>query len=441
MTASVRDRDPAIRCYPDVGQIRAACKADESRKDVKRVRRAGARGGILHDVDRDAYHTLDGHLGLVESARQGFETTYGSAPSGAWFAPGRINVIGEHTDYNDGFVLPFALDRGVAAAASLAEDGRVDLVSEQVGYESFEVEGLNGPGLRHARSAIWAATTAGMEIPGLKVYASTTVPMGAGLSSSSAFICALLMAVNDLTGRGEEAQALALTAQRAETDGVGVPIGVMDPMVSMMSQPGHALFLDCESLQFEHVPFGATTPGADTEILIVDTRTERNLLAGEYGKRRQDCRRATSALGLDSLRAASSGLLEERSEVLDEVSLRRARHVVTENARVLETVRRLREDDMAGVGRLLDDSHSSLADDFEVSSPALDLAVEVCRETGAYGARLTGAGFAGCVIGLFPSGSLPAVDAMMTKAFSARGLSQPRVFPGISGPGAGRVFD
>jgi galactokinase len=132
-------------------------------------------------------------------------------------------------------------------------------------------------------------------------------------------------------------------------------------------------------------------------------------------------------------------MLEEMSGVLDEVSLGRARHVVTENARVLEAVMRLREDDMAGMGKLLDDSHRSLAEDFEVSSPALDLAVEVCREAGAYGARLTGAGFAGCVIGLFPSGSLPAVDSSMAKAFSARDMRQPRVFHGVSGPPAGRV--
>jgi galactokinase len=220
---------------------------------------------------------------------------------------------------------------------------------------------------------------------------------------------------------------------------VGVPIGVMDPMVSMLSQEGHALLLDCQSLQLEHVPFRATTPGADTEVLIIDTRTERNLAAGEYAKRRADCQRAASALGLDSLRAASLTFLETMSDALDEVTLRRARHVVTENARVLEAVKRLREDDMAGVGKMLDESHRSLTEDFEVSSPALDLAAEVCREAGAYGARLTGAGFAGCVIGLFPSGSVPAVEASMARVFSARGMSQPRVLLGLSGPPAGRV--
>jgi galactokinase len=378
---------------------------------------------------------------LVESALQGYEATYGSVPSGVWFAPGRINVIGEHTDYNDGFVLPFALDRGVGVAAGLSSDGRVDLVSEQVGSQSFALDALSGaPGLGYAESAVWSAIATGIEIPGLKLYVTSSVPVGAGLSSSAAFICALLVAANDLAGRGEDPRSLARAAQRAETEGVGVPIGVMDPMVSMLSQQGHALLLDCESLHFEHVPFLATTPGADTEVLIIDTRTERNLAAGEYAKRRGDCQRAASALGLDSLRAASPRFLEEMSEVLDEVSLRRARHVVTENARVLEAVKRLREDDMAGVGKLLDESHWSLAEDFEVSSPALDLAAEVCREAGAYGARLTGAGFAGCVIGLFPSGSLTAVEASMSGAFSAHEMSQPRVLHGLSGPPAGRVY-
>jgi galactokinase len=380
------------------------------------------------------------HADLIESARQGFEATYGSVSSGVWFAPGRINVIGEHTDYNDGFVLPFALDRGVAVAAALSSDGRVDLVSEQIGSQSFALEGLSAGGLGHAESAVWAAITDGMEIPGLKAYVTSSVPVGAGLSSSAAFICALLVATNDLTGRGQDARELALVAQRAETEGVGVPVGVMDPMVSMLSREGHALLLDCESLEFEHVPFRATTTGADTEMLIVDTRTERSLAAGEYAKRRADCERAAAVLGLDSLRAASPRLLEEMSDVLDEVSFRRSRHVVTENVRVLEAVKGLKEDDMAGVGRLLDESHMSLAEDFDVSSPALDLAAEVCRGAGAYGARLTGAGFAGCVIGLFPSGSFPTLDASMATAFSAREMHQPRIFLGISGPPAGRVF-
>ncbi len=376
-----------------------------------------------------------------ETARRGFVETYDSVPGGVWFAPGRINVIGEHTDYNDGFVLPFALDRGVATAAALSNDGRVDLVSEQFGSESFLLEtlGRGGPGLGHAESAIWTAIASGMEIPGLKLYMSSSVPAGAGLSSSSAFICGLLVAANDLTGWGMDAPTLAMSAQRAETEGVGVPIGVMDPMVTMLSKRGHALLLDCESLRYEHVPFRATTPGADTEILVVDTRTERSLATGQYSERRADCQRAVSALGLSSLRAASTSLLEEMSGVLGEVSLRRARHVVTENARVLEVVKRLREDDMTGIGKLLDDSHRSLAEDFEVSSPALDLAVEVCREAGAYGARLTGAGFAGCVIGLFPSGILPVVDAAVKKAFSAREMRQPRVLRSLSGPGAGQV--
>ncbi len=376
-----------------------------------------------------------------ETARRGFIETYDSVPGGVWFAPGRINVIGEHTDYNDGFVLPFALDRGVATAAALSNHGRVDLVSEQFGPKSFALEELSrgGPGLGHGGAAVWAAINSGMEIPGLNLYVSSTVPAGAGLSSSSAFICALLVAANDLTGSGLDAPTLAMSAQRAETEGVGVPIGVMDPMVTMLSKQGHALLLDCESLRYEHVPFRATTPGADTEILIVDTRTERNLATGQYGERRGDCQRAVSLLGLSSLRAASTSLLEEMSGLLDEMSLRRARHVVTENARVLEVVKRLREDDMAGIGKLLDDSHRSLVEDFDVSSPTLDLAVEVCRDAGAYGARLTGAGFAGCVIGLFPSGSLPVVDAAAKKAFSAREMRQPEVLLGYSGPAAGQL--
>lgn len=378
---------------------------------------------------------------LIENARRGFTETFDADPGGVWFAPGRINIIGEHTDYNEGFVLPFALDRGVVAAAELSNDGMVRLISDQTGPVSFAISDVDraGPGLGHAESAIWAATGSGIEVPGLRVFVSSTVPIGAGLSSSSAFICGLLVAINDLTGHDATPTDLAVTAQRAETDGVGVPIGAMDPMVCMLSRQGHAMLLDCRSLEYEHIAFEASTPDTETEILIVDTRTERTLAAGEYAQRRRACQDAAAALGVASLRDASVQVLEEKSDDLDEVSFRRARHVLTENARVLQAVERIRDADVAGLGKLLDESHQSLAADFDVSSSALDLAVEVCRDSGAYGARLTGAGFGGCVIGLFPAGSSRDVEAALTKAFLARVMSPPRVLPGISGPSAGRV--
>lgn len=380
---------------------------------------------------------------LVEAARRGFTETFGSAPSGIWFAPGRINLIGEHTDYNDGFVLPFALNRGVAAAAAPSNDGWVDIVSQQTGSTRFAIEGLgrSRPGLGYAEGALWAAADAGMEIPGLKVFVTSTVPVGAGLSSSSAFTCALLVAVNDLRGHSGTPRDLALAARRAETEGVGVPIGVMDPMVSMLARVGHALLIDCQSLEYEDVELEAATPGADTEILIVDTRTERILAAGEYAARRRACEEAASVLGVASLREVSVSQLEEMSRDLDEVSLRRARHVVTENARVLDAVDRLREGDITGLGKLLDESHRSLAEDFEVSAAALDLAVEVCRQAGAYGARLTGAGFGGCVIGIFPAGSMQTVGSLVERAFTTRDMRSPRVLAGVSGPPAGRALD
>jgi galactokinase len=278
-----------------------------------------------------------------------------------------------------------------------------------------------------------------MEVSGLDVFVTSTLPVGAGLSSSSAFICALLVTVNDLSGHRADPGDLAMTAQRAETEGVGVPIGVMDPMVSMLARMGHALLIDCQSLEYEHVRLEAATPGADTEILIVDTRTQRTLAVGEYAARRRACEEAASVLGVASLREVSISQLEDMSSDLDAVSLRRVRHVVTENARVLHAVDRLREGDITGLGKLLDDSHRSLAEDFEVSATALDLAVEVCRQAGAYGARLTGAGFGGCVIGLFPAGSMQAVEAALEKAFTARDMRSPRVFAGVSGPHAGRA--
>ena len=349
-------------------------------------------------------------------------------------------MIGEHTDYNDGYVLPFAIDKAVVAAASIRPDGRFSITSRQLGHEEFDVtELVGGASLRYAAAAVWAARVSGITVPGMNLVVDSTIPIGAGLSSSAAFTCSIIMAAADLADTRLAPEAIALIAQKAETEGVGVPVGVMDPIAAMCCVEGHALLLDCRSLTIENIPFEAATPAADTAVIVVDTRAHRSLAGGEYAARRDTGRAAASALGVEALRDVSVEMLEERGVDLDPVQLRRARHVVTENLRVLEAAASMRLADSAGLGRLLTASHRSLALDYEVSTPELDAAVDAALDAGAFGARLTGGGFGGCVIAIAPTRHFHDIEDAVRRAFSDRGFEEPGFLRGIAGPGAVRV--
>jgi galactokinase len=380
-----------------------------------------------------------------------FAAATGHWPDGLWRAPGRVNVIGEHTDYNDGFVLPIAIREGVTVAAAAAADQRDRTLTAASRQRPGETVTIDLDHLRpghidgwaaYVGGVAWALQATGRALPGGELLIDGDLPAGAGLSSSAAIECAVAIALNALGGLGFSDVELARITRTAENDFVGVPCGVMDQMASMTGVAGHAIFLDTRSLQAEPVPFSPAR--ADLTLVIINTNAPHALVDSAYAERRRACEEAARLLGVRSLRDVSERDLDAaRGRLNDPVLVRRARHVVTENARVLATVSRLRgpKDDggVASIGPLLSASHRSLRDDYEVSSAHLDLAVEAALAAGALGARLTGAGFGGCAIALAPATSVPDIVASVDAAFCRSGFAAPTFFPAEPSSGAHRI--
>jgi galactokinase len=342
---------------------------------------------------------------LSASLRRDFERAFGIPPAGVFRAPGRVNLIGEHTDYNDGFVLPAAIEREVLLAAAPASDSRLEVLSVDFDRRaSFDVRRLAPDSeqawANYVAGVAWALREAGHDISAARIALRSTVPVGSGLSSSAAIELAAGVALTALSGVTIERPALARLCQRAENEFVGMPCGIMDQFNAALGRAGHALLLDCRSLEFEHVP----VRGA--EVVIIDSGVRRKLVDSQYAERRSQCESAARKLsrakrGVRALRDVSLADLERHGKALSEVELRRARHVVTENERTLRAAQALRDDDMKTLGSLMVGSHHSLRDDYEVSCPELDLLVELALATpGVYGSRMTGAGFGGCTVTL-----------------------------------------
>ena len=363
--------------------------------------------------------------------------------TGRWVAPGRVNLIGEHTDYNDGFVLPLAIPRYCTVVATSRDDARVRIRSRQRPGESARFGTDTAPGevdgwAAYAAGVVWAFDQAGHGVPGMDLIVDSDVPAGAGLSSSAALECAVAVAVDGLAGLGLDRSVLARLAQRAENDFVGVPCGVMDQMASMHGRRGRLVFLDARSGAVEHVPFDLGAVGL--ALLVVDTRAPHRLVGGEYAARRRDCELAAHRLDVPALREAT--LEQVESATLPEELLRRARHVVTENARVIDVVDGLRSGaDPREIGASLTASHLSLRDDFEVSVPELDTAVDAALAAGAHGARLTGGGFGGSVIALVDTDTVETVAHAVADAFATRGFATPQSFTVQAADGAHRLAD
>ncbi len=373
-----------------------------------------------------------------------FARAFGREPQCLWAAPGRVNLIGEHTDYNEGFVLPLALPHRVVAAAARSDGERLRMVSLQRGGRSAEVDlhtlrpGAVDGWAAYAAGVVWALREAGHPVGGVDVVVDGDVPAGAGLSSSAALECAVALAVNDAWALGIDRTSLARLTQRAENDFVGVPSGIMDQSASLLCREGHALFLDTRTLTVEQVPLDLDAAGL--ALLVVDTRAPHRLADGEYAARRHDCEQGAAALGLPYLRDLGvDDLPAALGRLGDDTIRRRVRHVVTENARVLDVVGLLRTGRLGEVGALLTASHASLRDDFEVSVPELDTAVEAALQAGALGARMTGGGFGGCVIALVPVEGAGRVDDAVHRAFGERGFSTPESFVTRASPGAWRL--
>jgi galactokinase len=385
--------------------------------------------------------------GPADRVAGGFAEVFGAKPDGVWWAPGRVNLIGEHTDYNDGFVLPLALEYGVAAAARVADGPVLRVHSAQRGETAEVPLAAIAPGAvegwpAYVAGVAWALREAGHDLPGLDVVVDGDVPVGAGLSSSAALECAVAVAWNDLAGLGLARDDLAAAARRAENDVVGAPTGVMDQMASLHGRAGHLVFLDTRTLAVEHVPFDP--PAAGLQLLVVDSRAPHALVDGEYAERRRSCERAAELLGVPALRDIPLDDLDDALAALDgpdaELLRRRVRHVVTEDARVLDVVAALSDGgDPRGIGPALTASHASMRDDFEITVPEVDTAVSAALQAGAHGARMTGGGFGGCVLALVDADAVAQVVRGVEAAYAAAAFRPPSTFVATAGDGARRL--
>ncbi|MGH3915705.1 MAG: galactokinase, partial [Pseudonocardiaceae bacterium] len=371
--------------------------------------------------------------------RADFRAAFGRDPDGLWAAPGRVNLIGEHVDYAGGLCLPLALPLRTVVAAARRDDGRLRLRSwhrEAQPWEGAVEEVCPG------HPAGWAAYPAGViwalgqPSGGLDVLVGESVPPGAGLASSAALECAVALAVDALCGLGLAATStgrvmLATACRRAENEIVGAPTGGMDQIAALCCLAGHALLLDCRDQAVRQVPLDLVTAGL--ALLVVDTRAPHRIADGQYAARRCSAEHAATALGVPSLREARP---EQVDNLPDPLLRRRARHVVSEIARVRAVVAMLEAGRLRGIGPLLNASHASLRDDFEVSSPELNCAVDAACAAGALGARMTGGGFGGSALALLERTTLDAVTHAVLAAAAHRGHSEPAMYQAIPSRGA-----
>lgn len=361
-------------------------------------------------------------------------------------APGRVNLIGEHTDYNEGFVFPVAIDRAVRYAAAPRDDGRVVLRSLNFDARSeFSLSEIRKdeeqPWSNYVRGVADVLQAAGHTLRGMNAVVEGNVPLGSGLSSSAAMEVGALLAFQAVSGFEVEPVQSALLAQKAENQFVGVNCGIMDQFISRLGVRGHALLIDCRSLSYEAVPVG----GDDVRIVVSDSRVKRGLVDSEYNRRRAECERAVTLLnaklpGIRALRDVTPEQLVTHASLLPGETLKRARHVVTEDDRCLRSVAALRAGDLAAFGRLMNESHLSLRDDYEVSCRELDILVEAAQGVpGVLGSRMTGAGFGGCTVSLVQSDAVERFRESVTAAYERAVGRAPEIYVCSAEAGAGVV--
>jgi galactokinase len=375
----------------------------------------------------------------------GFMERFQREPLGVWRAPGRVNLIGEHTDYNDGFVFPFAIDRSTVVALAPREDRTIQITTAysedviRIGLDGVSPDAVSGWSA-YPLGVVWALGEFGADlsdVAGFDAHIDSDVPVGAGLSSSAAIESAVAVALNEVWDLGFDGQLLARVGQLAENKAVGAPTGIMDQSASLLGRKDAAVFLDCRSLDAEVIPLGFEAAGL--VLLVIDTHVSHAHATGGYADRRASCERGAREMGVSSLRDLDVDDLDRAAGVLDAETLRRVRHVITENQRVLDTVRTLRLEGPEAIGDLLTASHVSMRDDFEISVPELDVAVDTARAAGAIGARMTGGGFGGAAIALVRVADLESVSAGVLAAFAARGFEKPDLFTVTAADGASRL--
>jgi galactokinase len=351
-------------------------------------------------------------------------------------APGRVNLIGEHIDYSEGFVLPFAIADRTYAAISHNKDGLVRIASQQRKNRIFTIDskdvkpGSAGEWEKYVLGVIWSMGVNS----GVDILVDGHVPSGAGLSSSAALECSVAVALNTLFNLGKSLEEMARATQKAENDYVGMPCGIMDQSVSLMGRKGSALLLDCRDLSTESVPFDVASAGL--ELLIIDTQAHHALVDGGYAERRASCESVAVKFGIPSMRHLTLDVLQSRKGDISETEFIRARHAVTEIQRVKDAVIALRASDFETLGRLINESHNSLRDDYTVSCPELDEAVDASRAAGALGARMVGGGFGGSAIALIKADQIESVKDAIRKAYVAKSFKAPRFFTSLPSAGA-----
>ena len=382
-----------------------------------------------------------------DTLRRTFRSLYAREPR-LFRAPGRVNLIGEHTDYNDGFVLPMAIDRETVAAAAPREDRKVRVFAADFG-ERAEFD-LDRPGERRRRrwldyveGVAHSLEGRGVSLRGADLVVTSSVPVGAGLSSSAALEVSVGLALASVSGADVPRVGLALAGQRAEHEWVGANVGIMDQFVAALARAGHALLIDCRSLEASYVPFDTS----ETAVVVCDTNVKHSLASSAYNERRAECERGVELLraelpGVKALRDVSVEEFERHESLLPEPVRRRCRHVVTENARTLAAAEALRRRDLWELGRLMDRSHKSLRDDYEVSCAELDVMVEIAGNFGGVmGARMTGGGFGGSTVNLVRRGALAGFRETVEREYNrATGLSA-TVLVSEPGGGASEILD
>ena len=372
----------------------------------------------------------------MSSIEEKFLETFGEEPDLVAAAPGRVNLIGEHIDYSEGFVLPFAIKDRTLVAARKRDDSIVRVASAQrrnkiISVDINEVKpGLKGEWERYALGVLWSMGVKS----GVDLLIDGHVPLGAGLSSSAALECSVATAMNHLFDMGFSLEELARLTQKAENQYVGVPCGIMDQSVSLMATNGFALLLDCRDLSTRNIPFDVASHGL--ELLIIDTQAHHALTDGGYAERRASCESVAAKLGVKSMRELTREQLDSSQDKLSESEYIRARHAVTEMKRVLDCVEALASEDFTQVGQLLNQSHNSLRDDYTVSCPELDTAVEASLAAGAFGARMVGGGFGGSAIALIQASKTSQTISAVEKAFADKKFKAPRFFTSLPSQGA-----
>ena len=372
----------------------------------------------------------------MSSIEEKFLETFGEEPDLVAAAPGRVNLIGEHIDYSEGFVLPFAIKDRTMVAARKRDDSTVRVASAQRRNKIVTVDiadvkpGLKGEWERYALGVLWSMGVKS----GVDLLIDGHVPLGAGLSSSAALECSVATAMNHLFDMGFNLEELARLTQKAENQYVGVPCGIMDQSVSLMATNGFALLLDCRDLSTRNIPFDVASHGL--ELLIIDTQAHHALTDGGYAERRASCESVAAKLHVKSMRELTITQLDSSRDLLSETEYIRARHAITEMKRVLDCVEALSSGDFVKVGQLLNQSHLSLRDDYNVSCPELNAAVEASLVAGALGSRMVGGGFGGSAIALIQASKTSETIGVVEKAFADKKFKAPRFFTSLPSQGA-----